>query len=439
MALILVLVVIFTTLSVIALRQLTTNFRTSNSLHRYLRLRELAIGGIHQTLHQIRNGDLPMGFEEHVIEGSECIITQVDFGLYKKIRSTAVEQDDTVRVTATLGYSADDLFEPALVLSGNAPRLVISTGTFVCGDLAVNGGDVSYSPHYVANQDTQDGYIITVQFDADSLLVYDQLNTFVDSLENEIEFPDRDLIYLEGGTYSPDEFNDQGMYLVDEELVIHSDRRDTLSSVQLICSSNCYLTGALVLDNSSSILCGSNLFIKDSTHFQDGFAFSQDGLYFQEFSQGSGQFLSAKQVLIKDHSRIDFPSSILVAISDEKIFGEPELAITDDAEVNAFLAVYNPNPSDTRKYSRMFQGKVQVAQTATFTGGIYCEGNTEFYQTLNGFIYSTGIEQMDRRTRWTNYLKNTFINRGGISIGYPLPLIFDKLDQIQILELEVLD
>ena len=438
LAIVLVLITLLTVAGNLVLRQMRVNFLISNQLNRRFQLEHLAIGGLHQIVNMLREHQLSLDFQFHEIVPGRCVARQQQSGLYTDILVLAFEREDTVRVNGILGHSADKLFPAALMIVGQSPRLVISQGTIIDGDVLLNHGDISYSPPFVARHEPILGRINLHNEFQDTLLNIERLEGIFSSFSTILENSSFTYPMLSDGSYSVSDLADYDRVYVDGDLELFGNRADTLYLEELCVKYNLKLGGQVVIAPGSRMIVGNNVFISDSTTALGVTVHAGRGIYFQDFSETEGQFLADQQISVTGNSNVKFPSLLCVPVNWEKVLGEPEIVIGDAATFQGCVFLYDHENDQYFSRQRLFQGKIRVGPTATFSGGIVSEGVAEFYGSVAGFVYCHNIEQMDKRTRWTNYLQDTQLLRSRISPRYPLPPIFSELTNLEILEMEIL-
>ncbi|MFQ6606901.1 MAG: hypothetical protein ACE5EE_00005, partial [Fidelibacterota bacterium] len=414
--------------------------KQSHNLSREVQLHHLSQGGLFRTLQQLREGEIPLSFGSFEAIRDTCFITTERKGLFHEISSTAYIGSDTVRTRAILGYSVDRLFDNALSLTGTRPMLVISSGTYVEGSVGLNDGLVRYSPPYIEEQQPLNGQVVEDSSFGDFTLAAGALDSILGSYRSRLEEYDPSLFnVIEGGIYDAQELTAYSHVYVDGDLVLKSDSGYLEQTEIIICKHNLTVEGRITISKPIELIAGENVFIKDSSQVTNAVIFAKGGIYFQGFCNATGQFLSEKQIMVTGHASLRFPSYLVVPVNSEKVFGDPEVAILKNSSFAGSVLVYQRNESSDQDGSFNLPGRVKVESSASFTGGIYCEGNAEIYGKIDGFIHAENLEQMDGVTRWTNLLKNTQLYRHTLSPDYPLPPVFNSMQELSFLEIRRVD
>ncbi len=402
-----------------------------------IQLHHLAESGLHIALSKVRSGEVSLSFKSLNVITDTCTVKSKQKALKHEWISTAVMGKDSIQLRATIGYSSDDLFMNALSLTGIAPRLVISSGTVLEGDVALNDGQVFYSPPQVINQKPVYGIITEDSTFSDEMVnstLLDSLFTRFHSALDNVDYSNYTV--FESGEYSASDLKESHNIFVEGDLILRADSSEVFDLDTIITTHNLTISNRSKFIKPVTIISGENIFLKDKTIINNSILFAKSAIYVEDFSKIKGQLLSEKQVLITNRAVLAFPSYIVVPVNTEKVMGDPEVALLKHTSFSGMICVYESTKSKNIVNTFYLSGKVKKERSAKFSGGIFCNGMVELYGSIDGFIHADGLEQTVDQTRWINYLKNTQLYRYNISPDFPLPPVFSKQNQLTILDIQ---
>jgi hypothetical protein len=423
--LLLIVLISITFTSVLMLQRL--RFRQITNNRDYIQARYNAEAAAYTILDSLSHfPDLPVGlFILTLPWGDKSEVEFSYFGGFIQLQATGYAHKQKFAFESYAGVVPQNEFEYAMICTDTSSPLTFAGNTTITGDIVVGNKGIQYKP-FQGNQFTgkidgkvitQDSVALPIFFDNHYRKLIEGFNKDLISCPNAINVKDGQIPYLQ----SLDNQTDPIVFYSDKSIVFSGDSPTYKSPVYVISKQNITLSEDYKF-SERSVFCSQNgIIIKDNAQGKFGLFYSPKYVIFSGLSSMSAQAIAGDSIIVKDGSRLNYPSVLYLYGSEFDNYKVGLLELSDSSYVAGTL-IYNPiDQSEIKDNS-----KVIINKSATVEGVIYSENRVSIKGKVKGSAVTYQFHDYYSTNNYINWLISSTIDVNARRKDFLLPLFFSN-------------
>lgn len=369
-----------------------------------------------------------------LMDSTQSAVLQIDpFGGFWKITSTAHTNNETKTVRALIGERASPVFQQAVVLGDLHSALNLTGSTNIEGDITVGPLGVRQRPFKgklfdgsVRGEITQETEPALPPFDK-TLFNYE--TTYCEALLDKAPVQ---AIKREAGQFNLSRENrleEQDILYVVGSLEITASSEVVLpEAVTIVATEDLIIRGPVTYNAFSRFIAGGNLSLSGDIMGEHGLFYAAGDLIIDGREPFSGQFLSARDILISGRTYLKYPSVVYIKGATENGIRKGRLEVIGSSIVEGTMMIPAPGEVISQDESRLV-----VGEGATVRGSIYNTGQTELHGEIFGSVLTLQFYFYHSPTSYINWLKDASIDINRRPENFVVPLGFSDQRKFEIL------
>jgi hypothetical protein len=190
----------------------------------------------------------------------------------------------------------------------------------------------------------------------------------------------------------------------------------------LIVNEPLAINSHITLSNYLKIVCSEDISLQDFGAYKGVIFYSPKQITLSNIRQFEGQLFSEDGILVKDNSRLTYPSLVMAYSADDTA----SVKILPGSEISGTVVFLTRERSIVPTQQR---GKVIVREDAIVNGLVFSDNLTTLHGKVNGMVITDRFHFYYSPTDYYNWIKDGIVNREPLNDQFRLPVFFELTEK----------
>lgn len=366
-----------------------------------------------------------------------CYVTVKEWGAYLEVSSLINYKGITDSIQVTVAEKPSSIYSQAVVVGDSEYSLVVTGENKIIGDVEVGRKGVETGKiegkGFVGKTPVQG----TIRRRDNPRLPFFNPSLFhkvYDTYEYDLQY-EQDCIIFHHNLYLTDEIiqeSEPGDIYVNGHIFITDSllRKPLRRPLKLIATGSIFITDSVSIREKVEIIAAEKIHITDRASLEQGIIFAQGGVEISGQSSVSAQIFSGKDMVIKEHAVIKYPSILYSSGWVDDITLRGKIVIQDNARVMGTVILY---PYERDLSVQKQETIIHILPGATVGGVVYSHHFVDLKGCVYGTVVTSSFYLYRSPTSYINWLKDAVIDRTQLPDGFLMPLSFRSDPEYEVL------